>query len=84
MKITDTARGTVQTVTKNTAGVYPIPGLTTSTYSMKVSVKGYRAIARNGLIFDMAQTLSISFWIRAGRIHANGNHLTTDGLANGG
>ncbi|MGH9327664.1 MAG: carboxypeptidase-like regulatory domain-containing protein [Terriglobia bacterium] len=66
VKITDTARGTVRTVTTNMAEAYAMPDLTTSTYSMKVSAKGFRTIVRNGLILDMAQTLPINFRLERG------------------
>ena len=66
--ITDTARGTVRTVTTNTAGAYAVPALITSTYMIKVSTKGFQTVLRKGLVLDVGQTLSINFQLQVGAV----------------
>ena len=66
--ITDTARGTVRTVTTNAAGAYVVPSLIASTYLIKVSTKGFQTELREGLVLDVGQTLSINFPLLVGAV----------------
>jgi len=65
--IRDVARGITRTLTTDQGGAYVAPNLLPSTYSIRVTARGFRTIERSGVTLEVGQNLRIDFPMQVGR-----------------
>jgi len=65
---TDTARGTTYTTETNSAGVYNLPQLLPSTYTVKVEAQGFTTATRAGITLQMNQLARVDFSMKVGAV----------------
>lgn len=66
LTITDVARGVSRSLTTDSSGAYSAPGLTPSTYRVRVEAKGFNTLERQDLTLGVGQELRIDLSLQAG------------------
>ncbi|HVB58471.1 MAG TPA: carboxypeptidase regulatory-like domain-containing protein [Candidatus Acidoferrales bacterium] len=64
--VTDTARGTVRTLTTDQSGSYNAPNLTPSTYTVRVEFKGFKAFERQSVVLEVASNVRVDATLQPG------------------
>ncbi len=65
---TDTLRGVITSTVTNSVGLYNIPGLVPSTYSLAVSAKGFAQAVRTGIVLEVDQTARVDVELKVGEV----------------
>ena len=66
--ITNTATNIQRTLTTNSSGAYDAPALPPGSYSLKVSMPGFKTDVRNSIELQIDQTARINFSLQVGNV----------------
>jgi hypothetical protein len=66
--ITNEATGATQTLTTTGAGYYRFPALPGSTYTLRVSLSGFKTVVRSQILLQAAETRTVNVTLQSGEI----------------
>src|SRR5208337_3159726 len=64
--LTDPATGSTHTTTSTGTGLYDIPGLNPSTYTLKVAAKGFKTYVQTGITVNVSMTFRVDVKLTIG------------------
>ena len=64
--IEDVQRGTMRTLTTDTAGAYNAPNLLPGTYKVRVEYKGFRTVERQNIALEVGQDIRVDLSLQPG------------------
>ena len=68
IKVASTTTGIITTVTSDSSGRYSLPFVPPGTYTVTVEAQGFRPVAQENVVVEVAQTRSVDFTLAVGAV----------------